>query len=321
MAERAVQFRSPTEVETARQKLDRTADIPLEQFASLVGPFTFKEQDKVCCQLVKDGSRCEQPHWHGWVAKRKDDVEGYIGRICAQRNFGADDRFSSEVARVNREMRIDELVVRIKGRLDDPQYRDRLRAAIERQRQLRDEMARLHDLWPKSLLVRLAEIENTYHLVPIEVRYVEKDENGRDQYTYQPSDLGAVAGVDAMDLSHARDIGNRLREARTAVEDAKPSNQQPERTLRAWAESLDQLDRCEAELEDAFAEIRAFTTPENLQLLCWLVRRHDDQDEIVQAILELVSGKRATKADAAAAIRQWRGEIQAANGGRDFRVP
>jgi O6-methylguanine-DNA--protein-cysteine methyltransferase len=157
--------------------------------------------------------------------------------------------------------------------------------------------------------------------VPIEIRYVEKDEKGREQYTYSPSDLGAVAGIDCMDLAHMRDIGNRLREARTAAEDAKPSNQQSERTLRTWADSLDQLDRCEAELEDAFTELKAFTKPENLKLLCWLVRRNDEQDAIIQAVLEHVTGKRVTRSDVEATKRKWSAEIRTANGNRDFRVP
>lgn len=321
ITERAVLFRSPAEAESARPRLDRSESIPLDQFAGLVGQFTFKESDKVICQLHKQGEHCGQPHWHGWVARRKDGVEGYIGRICARNNFGADDMFSREVARINRELRVDELVARIRSKLDDPHFRDRLQDAIDKQRNLREEVANLRDRWPASLLQRLSEIENNmYSAIDIEIRFVEKDERGQDRYSWVPTTLGVVEGIGSLDLAAIRDIGNRLRNVREAADEAVPSNEQTERALRGWAESLEKIDLCESEVDYSRSELSKFLKPENLKLLCWTVRNHSDQEEIVRIVSSLVAGRAPSAAEVANAKRNWAEEIRRQNDGRDFRV-
>lgn len=96
--------------------LDRDASIPLTEFAGLVARYVFQRAEWVLCQLDEKGSVCRQEHGRGWIARRRDGKEGFIGRNCAHDHFGADANFSSEARRIDRELRVDDLVDRIRSR-------------------------------------------------------------------------------------------------------------------------------------------------------------------------------------------------------------
>jgi len=187
MAERAQEFRTPREVESARPLLDSTCSIPLSEFNGLVGRYTFKEADWVRCQLEEKGSVCRQLHGHSWVAKRKDGIESYIGKYCAHGHFGADSNFAAEASRMRRELLIDSLVERLATRLSDPGFRSRLESANVLLGVLRDRVRSFRELWPAALLLRLREMSKTGNRnVAIEFLYVERDEKGHETRQWQP---------------------------------------------------------------------------------------------------------------------------------------
>ena len=323
MSERALQFRTQREVEASRPRLDRSCTLPLSEFGGLVGPYTFVEADWVLCQLEHKGSVCRQPHGHGWVAKRKDGAEVYIGSKCAHDHFGADTKFAAEASRVRRELRVDDLIARASVKLNDAAFRQRVASVAERQHQLREQVTQARDAWPQSLLGRLREMVKTGNrAVMIELRYAEYDrEKKREVVSWQPFALGSIASIEAVDATHLRQIGERVRAAISALDEAKPSGEVSEKALRAWVESLEGVDQCAAELDEISLALESFHRPENLKLLCWTVRSYNEQIEIVKAVLGVLPHDGRPTDEAARLTRNsWHTEIRASNAGRDFRV-
>ncbi len=320
MTGRAQQFRSRREVET-RDSFDSRCGIDLAEFGSLIGAYVFPESEQVKCQLVKNGSVCGQVHWHGWVARRKDGAEGYIGGDCAAKNFGADRTFTAERARVRRELRIDELVGRLAGYLADPALTSRIDEAIGRHRALRSEFARIRDLWPKAIRRRLQDMAKTGNRrIVAEFQRIEVDEKGQKRWDWIPTTLAVIAGVEVFDGQRIRDVGSRLKTSREARNEAQAAHDLPERTLRLWADALGDLDRCEAELDELQASLEAFLRPDNLRAVCWASNNEQAQETAAAVVLELVSGHAPTATQAHAARLQWASAIRAENGGRQFRI-
>lgn len=320
MTGRAQQFRSRREVET-RDRFDLGCAIELAEFGSLVGAYVFPESEQVKCQLLKNGSICGQVHWHGWVARRKDGAEGYIGGDCATKNFGADRTFTAERARVRRELRIDELVARLAGYLGDPDLASRIDEAIGRHRALRSDVARIRDLWPKTIRRRLQDMAKTGNRrIVAEFQRIEVDEKGRERSEWIPSTIAVVAGVDAFDGERIREVSNRLTASREARIEAQASGDLPERTLRQWADALGDIDRCEADLDELHASLEAFLRPENLRAVCWASSNEQAQETAAAVTLELISGHAPTATQAHAARLEWASAIRAENSGRQFRI-
>jgi hypothetical protein len=323
MAERARDFRSPTEVEAARPKLDRACSVPLTEFASLVGHYYFKRDKWVRCQLEpKDGAVCRQEHGDGWIAKRKDGAEGYIGGDCAQRYFGADRAFATEAGRVRRELRIDDLIDRLNTKLSDRAFRLRAVSAMARNHLVRDEVTSAREAWPLSLLLRLHEMVKTgARAVDVEFRYVEREKDGTEHVQWQPVTIGSVVAAEGLDSIHMRRLAERLADVVRTLEEAQPSREHSERTLRKWQLTLEDLDQCEGELDEVVAALAAFYDPENLRLLCWLVQKDTDRRAIVRAIMEREGTSRLSDSAVQARLNAWAQEIRAVNQGREFRVP
>ncbi|MDA8347703.1 MAG: hypothetical protein M0038_02665 [Pseudomonadota bacterium] len=320
MTGRAQQFRSRGEVET-RGSFDPSCGITLAEFGGLVGAYVFPESERVKCQLVTNGSVCGQVHWHGWVARRKDGAEGYIGGDCAAQNFGADRTFTAERARVRRELRIDELVARLEGYLGDTALASRIEEAIGRHRALRSEIARIRDLWPKTIRRRLQDMAKTGNRrIVAEFQRIEVDEEGREHGEWIPSTNAVIAGVDVFDGERLRDIGGRLKASREARNAAQASRDLPERILRQWADEIGDINRCEADLDELHASLDAFLRPENLRAVCWASSNEQAQETAAAVTLELISGHAPTATQAHTARLQWASAIRAQNDGRQFRI-
>jgi hypothetical protein len=323
MSERAQDFRSPAEVETARPRLDRSCAIPLSEFSGLVGHYYFKREEWVECQIEpKPNSVCHQEHGDGWVARRKDGAEGFIGGDCAQKYFGADRTFATEASRVRRELRVEELIQGINARLNDPAFRQRAEAVVTRHRQVRDQVGSAREVWPQSLLQRLLDMVKTGRkTVDVEFRYVERDKEGKESSTWQAVTIGSIVGAEGLDVLHIRRLAERLADiTRTLAEAAPAARDLPERTLREWRRTLEDLDQCEGEIDEVVKALGIFQEPENLRLLCWLVRKDANRRAVVRAIMER-DGTLATDERVQSTLKAWAADIRATNQGRDFRVP
>jgi len=319
MATTSEEFRSPRQVEKARPQLDPSCRITWEQFAGLVGKYVFRSNEWQFCQMHEHGSACSRLHGSGWVVKRKDGREGYLARECA--HFADESKFSSEVSRIDRELRIDVLASRLSTAMSDPSLGSRLDRALQRQEELCSSVLQSHQRWPSRLMSQLEVMAKAgrQHVV-IDVRSLEYDEyQRRSAYHWQPVSVGTVVGLESFDSFRVRQIGWRLHAALTAWNAATALQGVAEQTMRAWAEALEDLPNCEAELGAIATASKAFVRPENLKLLWLLVRRHADQMAVIRAALECENGHVVSDLLVEQTRAAWDREIRKANGGRDFR--
>jgi len=316
---RAEEFRSPRQVEKTRPQLDRTCSITREQFAGLVGKYVFRFSEWQLCQVHEHGSECRRLHGSGWVVKRKDGKEGYMARGCA--HFADEANFLVEVNRIDRELRIDALVARLSGILSDPSLGTRLRRALRRQDDLLMSILESRQRWPNRLMSQLETMSKTgkRHVV-IDVRSLEYDEyQGRSAFHWRPMTVGILTGLESFDCLRVRQIGCRLNEALNALGAATASAEQPEITMQVWVEALEDLPRCEAELNAIATASKAFVRSENLKLLWLLVRRYADQMEVIRTALEAASGHVVSDLLVEQTRVAWDQEIRNAHGGGDFK--
>lgn len=316
---RAEEFRSPRQVEKTRPQLDTACSITREQFAGLVGKYVFRFNEWQFCQMHEHGSECRRLHGSGWVVKCKDGKEGYIARGCA--HFADERNFLAEVNRIDRELRIDALVARLSCILSDPSWGSRLRRALRRQDDLLMSILESRQRWPNRLMSQLETMSKTgkRHVV-IDVRSLEYDEYQRHSvFHWQPVTVGILTGLESFDCLRVRQIGRRLNEALAALGAATASPEQPEVTMQAWAEALEDLPRCEAELNAIATASKAFVRSENLKLLWLLVRRYADQMEVIRTALEAATGHVVSDLLVEQTRVAWDQEIRNAHGGRDFK--
>lgn len=318
-------FRTPQDAREAHPRLDLDAAMPKEAFDAITGVYSYDRAHFVICQLEINGQICRQEHGKGWIMRRTDGVEGYIGKDCAHEHFKKDHAFTNAVAHARRQVRTGALIERLRCLLDDPLRRDRIVDGFERQRALLREIRRIRDLLPfvvKETLERVA--KGGRNAVWLEFEYLEKDEdkdgNVFEVSRWRPETIGVVDSPSSIDLGRVDSIGEAFRAALTAYDYAKPSPEHPYRTLLGWAESLEALDRCESDLDELSNGLESFLRPMNLQLLCWLCRKESDQVDTVQAVLRL-TGSPAGGMAARSAWGAWRREISRAYQDRRFRVP
>jgi len=313
------EFRSPRQVEKARPQLDTSCRITREQFAGLVGKYVFRFSEWQFCQMHERGSACRRLHGSGWVVQRKDGREGYIARGCA--HFADETSFRSEVSRIDRDLRIAALLSRLSVVLSDPSLGSRLKKALQRQDEVFKSVLESRQRWPGRLMSQLEAMAKAgKRQVVIDVHSLEYDEyQRRSVYHWQPVTVGSVTGLESFDSFRVRQIGCRLNEASMALGSAAALQEVPELTLQAWAEALEDLPNCEAELDAIATASKAFVRPENLKLLWLLVRRYADQVEVIRTALECANGHVVSDLLVEQTRVAWDQEIRKAYGGRDFR--
>ena len=321
--ERPQQYVSLREAEIARPSLDTSAPITVQDFDRLVGAISFPPSDWVECQLIRraTGTVCRTKHGIGWIARRKDGREGFIGNICARRHFDDYVTLAGEASRLRRELRIDGLVRRIQSRLDDPSFGERVDAAIDQCGELRNHIRRNRERWPTSVLKRLLDMSKTGNSsIGLEICFVEKDENGRERAVWKPIRWRSVGAPGAVDPEPAFDLTRRLQDIRVALGEAKPSHDLKIKQLSYWASKLEDLEACEAQLQLRRATLHQFEDIENLKLLTWTVRQDDTQLAVVREVLRIAAGREPSEQQVFEAWRQWHREVRDAQGGRNFRI-
>jgi hypothetical protein len=327
--ERARRFLSRHEAETARPRLDPDAAIPLQQFADLIGDYTFPKAEWVRCQLVGQKGKCRRLHGWGWIAQLSDGTEGYIGHDCVTLHVQTDKRFAQRFAaasaRVDREITADILVLRLQTHLDDPNLPSALEAARRRERHLSDRTTRLRAMLPHRILKQLERVHGNDLPVPVRVLYVETIE---DEHTKRKRDVvrpqeyrwGTLTGLEGLRLQVTLKIGARLAAASAALSAAVASLDQAEPAMRKWAAALEYTPRADEDLRRQEAIVESFCRPENLKLLWLLTRQRVDQIAVAAVALEIASRKQVTEAEATSAIDAWTREIKEAHGGRQFEI-
>ena len=78
-------FTTSAEALTAHPRINRSAPLALRAFRAITGTYMFVAADRVTCQLdiTGEGGMCNEVHGRGWIMKRADGVECFIGGDCA----------------------------------------------------------------------------------------------------------------------------------------------------------------------------------------------------------------------------------------------
>ena len=307
VTERTHHFRSPQEVAQARPRLNREKTITREQFGNLVGPYTFAPADRVTCQREHDDQVCNQEHWHGWVIRRKDDIEVYVGVDCANEQFGADSRYVADKRRIDEEFAIDKLVDRVLEAASDPDFSRRLVAIQRRHGEVHQAATALRRQLPSAVFSALWYMRKTgTPSIHLEFDFPEIDErtnNVRSRWTKDR--VGRISGLNCIDVTRIASIGQRLDLASWALSDARPDYDVPMAKLRTWAEALEDVEPCAREIEEYATTLEEFRRVENLRLLYLLVRERSDITAAVRFALEHGSGRQVTDAEVQAFAADW----------------
>jgi hypothetical protein len=235
--------------------------------------------------------------------------------------------FAGAAARARRDARIQNLLNRLGVLLQDTTaLHERIRQVFERQQRLCAKIRQIRQFMPYAVMDRLQHMAKTGdRSVRVEFRYVEKDEdrNGKviDVVRWRADIVGMAAAPNALDISSLEEIGERLRVALSACTDAEPSAERTEGELRGWAEAIEGVDRCEADLDEATSGLGVFIELTNLRTLCWVCRKDADQIKAARAALQLTGARNAGDSAARNARDRWREEVERSHDGRDFRIP
>lgn len=327
--QRAKRYRSRTEAERDRPRLSRDNPVSLKEFVDLVGDYEFPKAEYVRCQLVDDTGKCHQLHGSGWIAQLMDESEGYIGHDCAEGHFATNPRFASlftaAAERVSREITIGQLVAALTTVLANPGLSEALNDLKRRWDLIHNRamnlQARLTDPLRKELTAR-RKAGNAN--VMIRVHYVETeiDAQGREHklVRHQPVRWGALSGLQALDPRPLSKIGQRLNDAKSALEKAVASEDQPQKQLGKWVADLEYIERAEEDLRQYETSLEAFCRPENLKLLWLLLQGRFEQRAAIRVAIDIASRRQVSDTEVDAARDAWVQEIKAAQGGRDFDV-
>jgi hypothetical protein len=328
---RARRFTSRREIEDAFPKLDADCDLPLDQFNDLLGDYWLPKAEWVRCQLVDEHGRCNEPHGWGWLGELKDGgMVGFMGHDCADRHFRDDPRFAAlfaeAAARVGRDIAKNALIKRLGERLSDPALAPTLDAASRKRAALDDQINRIRGLLRPETLRRLMErtkrgnMEVNVKVLYIETEIDEKTKKRRDIVRPQEVRWGVLAGVESLDTRPLNRIGGKLADARTALNQAVASEDQPDKAMKKWAAALESVQPAAGQLYQVEAALVRFLRPENLKLLWLLEKDTFAQIAAVNVALELSLRQRISDEKATATHRAWTQEIRDAHQGFTFEV-
>jgi exonuclease VII small subunit len=216
------------------------------------------------------------------------------------------------------------LAVFVRGTTSKPMrcllVRQRIVDVFERQQLLRKRIGKIRDSLPYVVMDRLHHMTKSGDRnVRLEFRHVERDEDRQgkvvDVVRWRPDIVATVAAPHALEVSSIEEIGDKLRSALTACNNGEANLERTERELRHWAESIEAVDRCEAELEEVESALSVFIDPSNLRGLCWVCRKDADQTKAARAALR-AAGARDDAAGAGRALDAWRDELKVSGGPR-----
>jgi hypothetical protein len=315
------------EAELAHPALNLSAPMPKSEFAFIGDSYGYAETDWVKCQLEIKGAICKQDHGTGWFMIRKDGVEGYIGGDCALLHFKKDKVFAGAVAKARRDIRTRDLVERLGNLIQDRDaLHQRIVAVFERQRNLRQRIREIRDLLPYVVMDRLHRMTKAGDRnVRVEFGYLERDEDRNQKVIevirWRSEVVAMLAAPHAIEVAIVEEMGARLRSGLAACRQAQASPERSENELRGWAESIESMDRTQANLNEAVTALDAFVEPTNLRGLCWLCPKDEDQLKAARAALRIAGSRDVSDSTAQRARDTWRDQISASRKGAKFKVP
>jgi hypothetical protein len=319
-------FRSPDEAKSVRTDINDRAILPVSEFVDITGKCEFPRNHQVTCQLETETGVCDQEFGDGWVMRRSDGVEVFVGCVCAKRQFQKHIKFAQETVRARNDITVADLVTRLQDLLVDPRTKQRVQEAETRRIALLKQVEGVRFRMTHSVLERVRNLAKAVtSSIELEFEFFEKKED-RDGIVHTvskwvPTVVAILAGPNAPDPLRFNRITRAIQKAEKALEVVQASTAHSARTLRSWYASIMGIADSELALDGISNDLAAFTKAENLRSLVWLGRSFSERVGITGSILRFLGESTVTEDMARAAYGQWEREMRAANGDRNFRVP
>lgn len=316
-------FRSYKEIST-REAFDPECEITPENFAGLVGPYHFADEDEVSCQVrcANQRKRCNEGHKRGWLGRTKDGKEALIGRVCGRKHFKANAAFVADRRRINSGLNITRHLQRLEATRGSQEFAATLKNALEHLKVIRAEVESWQDRLPASIVTRLRNMAKSgIGAVRVQFKYVDEDEKGNPKPEWVPNQIEPISGFIIWDQQRIRSLFKALHEIRHAFDDAVLDRCAGERRLRAWADKLSELPPRAREVAELKSGLGSFSAPDNVRRLCFIVRNQNDGIAVARIAVEQERGRAAATMEAARRLyNELRARISARANGREFRV-
>lgn len=304
----------------SRPHFDEQCSMTLDNFKSLVGAYQIREQLR--CQVDRDGSRCNQEHFNGWLGRRNDDKEALIGVDCANKYFHANEKFRAERRRLSHDIRVDGLVTALRNHLSDKAaITARVDSAVKRLQDIRVVTRDFEQEFPGEVIHRLRDMFKSRNaVILIEVQNREPLKDVKVKITWERRVLTSMAGMGIWEGLQNGFLPTTLAEIKRAIAEAVVSKNQKEAQLRKWRESLDKLPLCEEMLSGIERSLSQFSTDENIALTCLLVKNYERQREVAEFILKRRGNSRPSQTQTQDFVNEVKASVRQQYGGRDFRI-
>ncbi|RTL55622.1 MAG: hypothetical protein EKK46_06310 [Rhodocyclaceae bacterium] len=286
MTDRVISFFEFSEIDK-RENFNIENGISIENFLSLIGPYQLSEIVK--CQVEHVTGRCKHPHKNGWLGKRKDGAEALIGKNCASQYFNADQNFVAERKRVDMELRIDGHIAALSVLLNNKdELWARLGEADHRMKAIQKIRHSFHSVLSVDARKRLTDMVKTGNwAVIVQVKHLEKDDNGKERAVWRERNIGTMAGVDVFDAGHTSDISSTLAAIKVAIHAANPSRDEKEKDLRGWREAIEKLPAYVEKITLLERSLASFSSRNNISLLSVLGTAPSNKMELGKLLLTL----------------------------------
>ena len=314
------------EIVKARPGFDEACIITRENFAALVGDYSFGED--ALCQVESidaKGHPCRNKHRNGWLGRRKDGKEGLIGSTCGPKYFEGHQGFAANRASVRRELDLDDLTARLGAIGADADFLPRLESVRARLQAVREQSnARLESL-PQDVGARLRAMAKSRNSdLRIEIEYPEQvDDELRPgkthtKVTWVPQTVGVVAGLSIADRAPIHDLQKGVAAVSEAFKSLDARRELGGTKLRSQLRVLESLPSIEAQLVSFETAWSAFARPENLRNL-WLLSRRRENQIACMRLAAIAEGSSTSNHLLAAALKDAETALRLANGNRGVR--
>lgn len=319
-------FRTPEEAKAARPAISDMAVLPVAQFVDITGKCEFPPNHHVTCQLETDSGICDHEFGDGYVMRRSDGVELFVGGVCAKKQFQEHVKFARETARAQREVTTGDYVAKLQDLLSDPQLDQRLNDVETRRRELLERVDVVRRHFADTVLDkinRLAKGTNSTITLLFERIEKEEDRNGNVRLVSKwiPSVVARIAAPKALVLNRFNKVAEGLHKASQARRVAEASTAHSLKTLRSWCAGLERLRDCESALDAIEKDLGTFTQESNLAGLVWLCETLPQRVATTKSILWTLGHPTVTNETARAVYGRWETQLRAAHGNRNFRIP
>jgi len=236
--------------------------------------------------VLNTHNNCNHLYNWGCVVGIKGGKKAMIGCDCANSKFDASEQFQLDRSRVRYAMDRDPLIKRLRfyGR-EMENMRQWLDVDTQRIRVFEDQLKAIGSCLPRSIKARCVDMEkNGNRNVTVELKYPEKDENGREHIDWVTVNAGVLQSSHLWVPGFFEAYRKRLYSARSALLECQHCNDGTDnRQLRKWLRELDDYKPLINELDNFEAALSKFCSLENMVMLYFMTRSQEFRANIARA--------------------------------------